>query len=452
MSQFGAVDLSEKMTVSKYDIAVGQLRSVIESHFVRSVFTVASGAVATQAISMAFSPFLTRMYGPEAFGLQTIFSSVVGLLGVVATMGYPTAIVIPRHDAEAINLAKISILIASVFCVLTAVIIGIFKSDILRLFNAQKIADFIYLVPPAIFIGALGSVFSQWLIRKKAFGFSVRSDVFTSIFVGGVKCGLGAFSPSAGNLILTNAFGSFLSMSLAFMSWRRLATRGTEISNKSHQIWNRSSLLDIGRKYYDFPLLRTPQNLINAFSQNVPVFWLATFSGASAPGQYAMAVAVLRMPINLIGGAVMTVFYPRINEAIHGREDVRALILRATIGMAITGIIPILSIAVAGPWLFQLVFGEGWGQAGEYSRWLSPWFFFQYINKPAVAAIPALNLQAGLLIYEVFSTGTKIFALWCGFVVFESDVAAVALFSVSGTIAYIWLIVWVIWRSKNEQL
>jgi len=52
-----------------------------------------------------------------------------------------------------------------------------------------------------------------------------------------------------------------------------------------------------------------------------------------------------------------------------------------------------------------------------------------------------------LLIYELFSTGTKILALWLGFVVFRNDVTAVALFSMFGVVAYLWLIFWVVRRS-----
>lgn len=38
------------------------------SKFVRNVLAVATGVAAAQAISLAFMPFLTRLYGPEAFG------------------------------------------------------------------------------------------------------------------------------------------------------------------------------------------------------------------------------------------------------------------------------------------------------------------------------------------------------------------------------------------------
>jgi len=50
-------------------------------------------------------------------------------------------------------------------------------------------------------------------------------------------------------------------------------------------------------------------------------------------------------------------------------------------------------------------------------------------------------------VYELFSTGTKVLALYVGYVIFESDVIAIALFSFLGVVAYIWLIFWVILHS-----
>ncbi len=143
----------------------------------------------------------------------------------------------------------------------------------------------------------------------------------------------------------------------------------------------------------------------------------------------------------------MQVFYPRINEAIHRGEDAKSLIIRATVGLALSGAVPFLIVILAGPTLFGFVFGNEWTVAGTYAQWLSIWIFFQYINKPAVAAIPALRIQQGLLIYELFSTGTKVLALYLGYIYFKSDVIAIALFSLLGAIAYMWLILWVIFHS-----
>jgi O-antigen/teichoic acid export membrane protein len=174
---------------------------------------------------------------------------------------------------------------------------------------------------------------------------------------------------------------------------------------------------------------------------------LAGWFGATAVGYYTIAMSVLALPPKLIGNSVMQVFYPHITRAVYAHQDGRALIVKATLGLAITGALPLLLFMAAGPALFAFVFGAEWERAGVYAQILAPWLFLQDVNKPAVAAIPALGLQGGLLIFELLSTGSKILALYIGFEVFPDELAALTLFSIVGVIAYVWLILWVIYRS-----
>lgn len=409
--------------------------------FIRNVATVATGTAASQAIAMAFTPLITRLYGPEAFGLVGIFMSVVSLLGTVAAFGYPIAVVLPKFDADALGIARLSIYIGLGMALLTTIALYFFGADILSLLNAEAITAFVYLIPMAMFFSVLGGVLGQWLIREKAFALTAKYGVFTTLLISSVKTGLGFLQPTAMVLIVTNTAGSLIGTLLTYWGWRKYAAKHT-IAQTLYQ--PATTLRQLARQYRDFPLLRTPQNLINAMSQSLPVLLLASYFGTSAAGQYTIAIAVLGMPAGLIGGSVMAVFYPRINEAIQNGENARTLIIKATVGMAATGALPFLAIIVAGPFLFEFLFGEEWQTAGVYAQWLSLWLFLQYVNKPAVSAIPALRLQKGLLVYELFSTGTKFLALWLGFIFFKNDVVAIALFSIFGVIAYIWLIFWVI--------
>jgi O-antigen/teichoic acid export membrane protein len=229
------------------------------------------------------------------------------------------------------------------------------------------------------------------------------------------------------------------------MAW--IARRRHASSRRADQTTNRdesTKILLLARRHRDFPLYRTPQNLLNALSAGLPVALLAGYFGSAAAGYYAVASTVLVIPAGLIGASVMQVFYPRVTQAIQGGENTRALVKKATLGLALVGALPFVVICLAGPTLFGFVFGAQWHKAGIYAQWLSPWLFLQYINKPAVAAVPALGLQGRLLIYELFSTGSKVLALYLGFVTFGSDVLAIALFSVVGNVAYVWLILWVI--------
>jgi O-antigen/teichoic acid export membrane protein len=423
------------------------VRQFAHRPFVRNVVTVGTGAAATQAVTLAFAPLVTRLYGPEAYGLQCVFMSVVGLLATVAALSYPTAIVLPKRDADARALAWLSVSIGLGMSALAALAIAYLGADLLARLNAGEIADFAFLIPAAMLASVFGATLGQWLVRERAFKLVAGLGVVTAALIGMIKVGLGLVDPTAGALIATNVVGAVAGAAIAYFAWRRARARRSAASTGGGP---RDSLWRLARRHADFPLLRTPQNLINAASQSLPVLLLATYFGAGASGQYAIAIAVLGVPATLIGGAVMTVFYPRINDAIAYGEDARALIVRATVGMAATAALPFLAIMLLGPMLFPLVFGAGWKPAGTYAQWLAPWLFLQFVNRPAVAAIPPLRLQGGLLVYEMFSTGAKVAALFVGWAMFDDAVVAVALFSASGVVAYAWLISWVVCRSRGS--
>jgi O-antigen/teichoic acid export membrane protein len=423
--------------------------SLARRPLLRSIATVATGTAAAQAVTLAFAPIVTRLYGPEAYGLQGIFMSVVTVLTTVAALGYPTAIVLPAQDADARRLVRLSLRIGAAMSVLVAAILAYAGPGFLAWLNAEAIAAFLFLIPVAMFVSVLGAVLGQWLIREKAYRLTAGHAVATATLLGASKAGFGLVAPTAMVLIATNLLGTLLGTLLAYARLRHVAARRPPPAATGTPVDPPGTLWALARRHGDFPLLRTPQNLINAVSQSLPLLLLASYFGAGASGQYAIAITVLGVPAVLIGGSVAAVFYPRITEAIRAGEDARSLILRATTAMAATGALPFLAIVLLGPALFSFVFGARWETAGLYAQWLAPWLFLQYVNKPAVAAIPALRLQGGLLAYEVVSTGTKLAALYLGYVVFEDEVAAIALFSAAGVIAYAWLIVWVIRRSAK---
>lgn len=69
-----------------------------KSEFSRNVLTLMTGTTITQAIPIAISPILTRIYTPEDFGIFALYMSVVSIVSVVATGCYELAIMLPKKD------------------------------------------------------------------------------------------------------------------------------------------------------------------------------------------------------------------------------------------------------------------------------------------------------------------------------------------------------------------
>jgi O-antigen/teichoic acid export membrane protein len=371
-----------------------------------------------------------------------MFTACVGLLAVLASWAWPAAVVVPRDEADALALARLALLTGGAMSLLLGLLMAVFGPLVLPLLGMKVLLPYMAWIAPAVLVMVAARVLSYWLIRREAFALSARWSVGMTLIVNLVKVGVGAVMPSATVLVATHTGGTAAGAWLTWRAWRRAGPYAAVVPAR---------LGDVARRFSDFPLWRAPQDLINALSQSLPLLVLGAWAGASSAGHYAIALAVLGVPAVLLGHSVMAVLTPRVNTVLGEQGDVRTLIVKATRSLALIGCAPFALVMLLGPSLFAWVFGEAWRVAGEYARWLSPWLYLQLLNQPAVAAIPGLRLQRGLLVYELMSSGSKVLALVLALMVWQDDVLAVALFSVSGTLAYVALIAWVIWHAGRPR-
>src|SRR5690242_14208184 len=80
------------------------IRRVTKPGFGWNVLVMLMGTIAGQAISFLLSPILTRLYNPTEFGYLSVYSAVLGILVVVASLGLELAIPISLTEFECANL------------------------------------------------------------------------------------------------------------------------------------------------------------------------------------------------------------------------------------------------------------------------------------------------------------------------------------------------------------
>lgn len=423
------------------------IKQLTKSKFVRNVVLVASGAAGAQAITMAFAPIITRMYGPESFGLLGAFMATLGIVTPIAALAYPIAIVLPKSDDDAKGIAKLSVRIALVIALAFSLILLVAGEQIAAVLGMQAIAGFMLLIPLAMFFSALQQVMQQWLIRKKQFKVMARIAVSQSFILNGSKIGVGWFWPIGPVLIILATLGNMLYAVQLWFGAKKWADNDGRIDSPAA---SEVDLKALAYKHRDFPYYRAPQIFINALSQSLPVLILASFFGPASAGFYAIGRTVLGMPSMLLGKAVADVFYPKIAESANRNENLYSPIFKATLALAVIGAIPYGLVFLFGPWLFSLVFGEEWRVAGEYARWLAAWSYFGFMNRPSVAALAVLNMQGFFLIYEIVSLILRAASLYIGFAILKDDLQAVILFSISGVILNFALIFITLLKGKTK--
>jgi O-antigen/teichoic acid export membrane protein len=417
------------------------------NRFARNVAVVASGTAGAQAITMLFAPIITRLYGPEAFGLLGTFMAIVSVITPLAALAYPIAIVLPKEESDAQGLVRLSLGISVGMAAVAFLAFGLRGEWILSIVGASEIAGFALLIPVVILFSAWLQIAQQWLIRQEAFKETAKATIAYSFILNSVKSGAGLSYPFASVLVSLQTVGIALHAILLVLAARLFAVRGS-LRQEPNQP---STPLKLAHRYRDFPFYRAPQNFINAMSKSMPILLLAALVGPAAAGFYTLGQVVLGAPLQLMARSVGDVFYPKFTKAVHEQRPLIPLLWKATAGLAVIGVMPFGLLVILGPLVFEMAFGDAWRPAGEYARWLAFMYFVGFMNPPAVAATAALGLQRGLVIYEVVSTGLKVAAMYIGFVTIGSDVWAIALFGIFGAISYAALIAWVFFEAQRVE-
>lgn len=414
---------------------IDKIKKIIKTPFIRNVTILASGTAAAQIIVMVLSPVITRIYGPEAFGIMGTFTSIVNIVAPIAALTYPIAIVLPKRDQDAKGIIRLSLVITVIISVLSLAVLLLFNKQIIKLFNLKEIATYLYLIPLVIIFAGLVQVAEQWLIRTKQFTINAHVTFLQSLIINGSKVGIGFINPVAPVLVVLSAINNGLrAVMMVIFARKSNYIERVKLKKEKKEKKEKKGLKELARQYYDFPLYRAPEVFLNAVSQGIPILMLTALFGPASAGFYTIGRTVLSMPSHLIGKSVGDVFYPRIAEAVNKKEDVTALIKKATLALAGVGLIPYGLVILFGPFLFGLVFGSEWSVAGEYARWIALWSYFGFMNRPSVRSLPVLFAQRFHLIYTIIMLIIRLGALAVGYYIFSSDLIAIALFGISGAI------------------
>jgi lipopolysaccharide exporter len=399
------------------------------SSFTNDVLLLVSGTTLAQFITVLASPILTRLYGPEAFGLLMLFTSITSIIGVIVCMSYELTIMLPKTNEEAANLLGLSLFFVIVVSGLTVPAVYFGGEVLLAFIRAPDLGPYLILIPPFVFISGVFLALNYWNSRTRHFGRLSVAQITSSLFTTGTQLGAGvAGYATGGGLIGANFVGVSVSTGVL----------GGQIWRDDHALLRKSislsGMLNGLRRYKKFPLIDSGTSLLNTISWQLPAFLLSAFFSPVIVGFYALGMRVIQLPMNLIGGAIAQVFFQRAAEVYHHgslvsiTENVFEMLLKLSV-------FPMLVIAVAGQDLFLVVFGAAWGEAGVYAQILSIWAIFWFISSPLSTILTVReNLQLGFNM-TLINFSTRLLSLIIGGMM-GSAVMALALFSISGTFVY----------------
>lgn len=399
------------------------------SSFAIDILKLVSGTTISQLIVVLAAPFLTRLYGPEAYGLLAIFTSITSIIGVIVCMRYELAIMLPKTDEEAANILGLCLLCVIVISGFTVPVLYFGGDLLLSVLKAPGLSPYLILIPPFVFISGIFLALNYWNSRTRHFGRLSIARVSSSIVTACTQlCAGFAGYATGGILIGASLVGSIVSTGV--LGGQIL--RDDRIILRKNISW--SGMLNGMKRYKKFPLIDSFSALLNTISWQLPIFLLSAFFSTTIVGFYSLGFTILQFPMSLIGSAIAQVFFQRAAEAYHQgtldslAENIFKVLLKLSV-------LPMLLIAVAGKDMFIIVFGAAWGEAGIYAQILSFWAIFWFISSPLSTICSVREKLTLSLSMTILNFITRLLSLVVGGVL-GSAILAITLFSVSGVFVY----------------
>lgn len=405
--------------------------------FARNVLQLAGGTVIAQGLAVITAPIVARLYAPEAFGAAALFSSFIGILGVIGTWQYEQAIMLGRRDEESANIFWLCVMILLGMTGLTVLAAALFGESILRLVNGLELLPYIWLIPLGMFAMGIAAPLRFWETRRKHFGRLAMSRIHQSVAqrVLTIGCGWAGFN-SGGQMILYQMVGWLITPLYLALGLRR---EDLPLMLRSFSL---SEMAAAARRYIKFPLFSSWLVLLNTFSQQIPVLMLSAYFGARTTGYYSNSVLLLQIPLIFIGQAIAQVFFQSASARHAVGESQGPLVEGLYERLCAIGLLPMAMIGIVGPELFELALGGGWGEAGLYSAILAPALFVNFLASPLSYLLSVLERQGTtLLIVGLIFTG-RIAALAAGGEYFGDPCITVALYSLVN-MSYLFLLMFI---------
>lgn len=399
------------------------------STFAADVLKILSGTVIAEILVVVTAPIVTRLYGPEAFGLSALFFALIGIIGVIACMRYEVSIFLPQDDKVAANLFAVSLLSLGLITLLTGLITIFGAHTIASMLRTPEIENYLWIVPIGVLVTGLFMAFNCWNTRIRHFERLSAARVTNSVTTVGTQLGAGFLGYTfAGSLIGAQIFGLMASVTtLAIQTWK-------ESKNLFFEAVTPENILAGLKRYIKFPLFDTWSALLNNVSWQLPLFLLAFYFSPVVVGLYSLGFVVLQTPFRLVGAAISQVFLQRASVAAKD-GTLGPLTENMVIVLTKLGLLPMLLLSVVGATLFSVFFGGQWVEAGVYAQILSMFIFVNFVSDPLHHLWVVLERQGFGLKFNVVNIISRLFALMIGGILGDARLA-ILLFAVAGIGTY----------------
>lgn len=361
------------------------------SEFSKNVITLIAGVSVAQLIPIIITPLLTQFFSPEQFGTYGLYVSIYTILGIISCGKYDIAIMLPKKKIDSINIVAICFTIASIFSLLTLLILFLIKDLLFDLTRSELFKTYYWIIPLSILLYAFNQTILVWYNRNKQYNYisennllKSSSNSLTTIILGFKNISTGLIIGNILSLLITSLFNFF-----------------DLIKSVDFSLINKKNMRSNFFTYIKFLKYSTTSNLFNSLTSLGMTPLIVLFFGVKTAGLYFLAEKLIAIPISLITSSIAQVYFQKATTLFNSnKKNLLDLTIKVQKQLFLILAPLLFLISIFGENLFYIL-GENWSSAGKMIKYFSIYILFKNIYSPISTLGDILGKQKLLLIFNI---------------------------------------------------
>jgi O-antigen/teichoic acid export membrane protein len=316
-------------------------------------------------LALLLSPVITRIFDPASFGAFTLLTAVAMILTPLVSLRLELAVPLPPTRSASYAIVHAGLTIATVMSAALALLLYLVGPTVGASLRLDDAGPLLWTAPVMAYSMATFTVLNALAIRSARYTAIARRNIVMSVSTLGTQIAFGLLGFGLTGLLLGFLLGQVVgAASLLFGSGLRDqdAAQGRDLALV------RATLA----RYKHVPRLLGIAGVLNVLGLQVPIIIFSFSYGSEVVGWLGLTQRILVAPVALIGLSIGQVYLSELARSRregNGRE--REYFWRATRVLLALGSLIAVTLLLAGPALFGIVFGSEWQASGDYARALS---------------------------------------------------------------------------------
>lgn len=389
------------------------------SKFRSATLRVTIGSALGYLITLLLTPVLSRLFGPEAFGLSATVIAVISVFTGISTFRLEVFAQRSTDEQEARTIFRYGLLCAASW--------GLLVSVVALVAWWQLEVDWPWLlVGPLVFLASLQLIGGAVLTRQRRYTALATANFTQGAGTGVAQMLLGFVQASPLSLVL--GFGA--ARLVWFFPLSRLrAPRDSAPVRVPDEVRRDAPVAGVSA-------------LVNSLGGQLTILVASALYGAVEAGLLAMAIRLLVSPLAIIGQAAAAASIGELGRLIRAGSGEGASVVKSAMrDLALVGAVPCVGLALVGLFFASPLLGPEWEQAGQMMALLAPGTLLQFAVSPFSQLLNITGRSRQLLVWDVVRVVVLSVALVLPWHLGASILVTVACYSATLIPLYVWMAV-----------